>query len=211
MKYFLSLILSLLLIPSESSAQKKSFDPAEKISADSAKKSIVELLNELAKKHPGFYRYTTKAEFDDFVDSSLAAMTGPQDQLNFYRSLKPLIAHIRCVHTGLSLSEDYVKHLNNEANMLPLNLFFTKDKAYVTNDYSGNGHLMPGTEILSINGKAIQEIKKIIFKDISSDGFNETLKYQLLNNRFAQAYRSNIEVTDQLKSGLIAHPDPKKR
>jgi C-terminal processing protease CtpA/Prc len=198
----LNFFLILFILPVLASAQKKTFDPSATITADSAKKSIVELLDELAKKHPGFYRYTTKAEFAHFIDSSLATITVPQDQLAFYRKLKPLIAHIRCVHTGLTLSEDYTKYLNSFANMLPFDLFFTGDKAFITTNYSGDASLVPGTEIWSINGKSVAEIKRLIFNDISSDGFNETLKYQLINNRFAQAYRSNIEVTTKFKVGL---------
>jgi hypothetical protein len=56
MKFHLSLIIAILTFPLPGSAQKKSFDPAATISADSAMKSMVELLDELAKKHPGFYR-----------------------------------------------------------------------------------------------------------------------------------------------------------
>jgi len=202
MKFNLSLIITFLIFPLLGSAQKKFFDPAATISADSARKSIVELCNELAKKHPGFYRYTTKNEFDHFIDSSLSTINGPQDELGFYRKLKPLIAHIRCVHTGLSLSDDYIKYINSFANMLPMDLFFVGDKAYTTANYSGNASLVPGTEILTINGKSMAEIKRVLFNIISSDGFNETLKYQLINNRFAQAYRSNIEVASQFKIGL---------
>ncbi|SHF45607.1 Peptidase family S41 [Pedobacter caeni] len=193
-----------MIFPCITYAQKKSFHPAATISADSAKKSIVELLDELGKKHPGFYRYTDKASFNHYIDSSLATIQGPQDQLSFYHKLKPLIARIRCMHTGLSLSENYRNYLDKTANMLPLDLFFIGERAYITGNYSGNPDLSLGTEVLSINGKTTAEIKKIMFENISSDGFNETLKYQMINNRFAGSYRSIVEVNHQFKVVLAS-------
>lgn len=199
MKNYLSLTLLLLQSLSLLAQTNKNFDPQQTITADSARHSIRQLMDEMARKHPGFYRYTPKAEFNHFIDSSLLAIKGPMDELTYFRTLKPFIAKVHCVHTGLSLSDEYTKYLNREKNMLPLDVYFIGEKAYIINNYSNDSEVPIGSELLSINGQAIAAIKDRIFSMISSDGFNQTWKYQAINNRFAQVYRTNYEVSGSFK------------
>src|ERR1700712_3972019 len=125
MKLDLTFTIALIILPLIAFPQtKKTFDPNETISADSAKHSITELLDEMAKKHPGFYRYTPKPAFDKYMDSTLSTINEPQNQLSLYRKFKPIIARIRCVHTGLALSSDYSNYLNGSNNLLPLDICF---------------------------------------------------------------------------------------
>lgn len=177
----------------------KSIDPQRTITADSARRSITELLNEMARKHPGFYRYTPKAAFTHFIDSSLAAIDRPLNQLEYYRKLKPLIAKIHCVHTSVSLPDSYINDLNQQPNMLPLDVYFKGEQAFIIHNYSDNRAVPIGAELLSINGHSIKTIKDQLFTMISADGFNQTWKYQALNNRFAQAYRANYEIAKTFK------------
>jgi len=182
----------------------KNFNPQQTITADSARRSITELMGEMAKKHPGFYRYTPKTEFARFIDSSLSSIKGPMDQLEYFRTLKPLIAKVHCVHTNVSLSDEYIGFLNKGQNMLPLDVCFTGEKAYITGNYSSNEAVPVGAELLSINGHSIAGIKARLFEMISSDGFNQTWKYQAINNRFAQAYRANYELAGSFKIRIAA-------
>lgn len=193
------LLLLLLRSPSLSAQTNKNFDSQQTITTDSARHSIRQLMDEMDKKHPGFYRYTSKTEFARFIDSSLSAIKGPMDQLAYFRTLKPLIAKVRCVHTGVSLSEAYSSYLDSQANMLPLDVYFTGGKAYIVGNYSANTAVLPGAELLSINGHPIAAVKARLFDMISSDGFNETWKYQAINNRFAQAYRNNYELATSFR------------
>ncbi|MCJ8210648.1 S41 family peptidase [Mucilaginibacter sp. RS28] len=210
MKNYLSFAFLLLQSLSLIAQTSKSFNPQQTITADSARHSIKELLDEMAKKHPGFYRYTPKAEFNHFIDSSLSAIQGPMDELTYFRTLKPLIAKIRCVHTGVSLPEQYINFLNEQPNMLPLDVYFTDEKAYLIKNYSNNSAVPVGAELLSINGHPITAIKTQLFEMISSDGFNETWKYQAINNRFAQVYRTNYKVSDSFKIRVATNQGEKE-
>jgi len=193
---FTFLLLQTLSLVAQSN---KPVNLLQTVSPDSARHNIRELLDEMAKKHPGFYRYTTKAQFKHFIDSSLLAINSPMDQLDYFRALKPLIAKIHCVHTNVSLPEDYMEFLNRGQNMLPLDVYFIGEKAYVIRNYSGNETVPIGAELLSINGHPVAAIKARLFEMISADGFNQTWKYQAINNRFAQTYRSNYEAIDSFK------------
>lgn len=198
MRTFTVLFVALFFLSIASHAQKKQpFNPAETISADSARRNLTEIVDELKKKHPGFYRYNTEALFNKYFDSVLLSINTPQNQLSYFRKVKPVIAQIRCLHTGVSLSDEYLKYLNNGNNLLPLQLYFVNDKAFITANYSGNTAVPVGAEVIAINQKPIKGIMQILFAAIPSDGYNETLKYQLLNHQFAQWYRSVYEVTDK--------------
>ncbi|PZR26120.1 MAG: hypothetical protein DI535_15705 [Citrobacter freundii] len=204
MKKHVCLVLLLLQILPLLAQTNKKFSPEKTISADSARRSITELMTEMSKKHPGFYRFTSQTEFSHFIDSCLAEIKEPMDPLTYFRTLKPLIAKVHCVHTGLSLSDDYIGYLNSGKNMLPLDVYFTGDKAYIIKNYSTNNAVTIGSELLSINGHTVAAIKDRIFSMISSDGFNQTWKYQAINNRFAQVYRTNYEVSDSFRIRIAA-------
>ncbi|RYY57423.1 MAG: hypothetical protein EOO05_18025 [Chitinophagaceae bacterium] len=136
MKKILLIPFILFVIPGFAIAQKQPVGQSLTISADSARRNMVELLDELSRKHPGFYRYNSKPAFKAFIDSTLATISTPLDELGFYRKLKLIIARIRCVHTTLSLSEDQVRKLNGSANMLPVDVFFQGDRTFITANYS---------------------------------------------------------------------------
>lgn len=199
MKNYLSFAFLLLQSLSLIAQTSKNFNPQQTITVDSARHSITELLDEMAKKHPGFYRYTPKTEFNHFIDSSLSAIKGTMDELTYFRTLKPLIAKVCCVHTGITLPDNYINFLNEQPNMLPLDVYFTGEKAYIIKNYSTNSAVPVGSALLSINGHPIAAIKARLFSMISSDGFNQTWKYQAINNRFAQVYRINYELSGSFK------------
>lgn len=191
------LALLLLALSIAASAQKKtSFNPDEKITADSARHNFREITDELKRKHPGFYTYNNKAAFDGYIHSLILTIQTPQDQLSYYRKIKPVFARIGCLHTGVSLSVSYRDYLNTNPNLFPLKLYFKEDQAFITANYSRDTAIPLGAEILEINGVPIKEIRDRLFAAIPSDGYNVTLKYQLLNGQFSQWYRSVIEVTD---------------
>ncbi|GAB3929964.1 S41 family peptidase [Mucilaginibacter myungsuensis] len=202
-------LLQLLAAPLFAQKQKK-IDPNETISADSARNAITSIVKELKRQHPGFFRYHDEADTDRYIDSVKASISAPPDQLAYFRKLKPIISRIGCLHTDLTLSEEYSAYLNSKPNLLPLRLFFSGDKAFITANYSGDNAIPIGAEVTCINGKSIKELHDKILPNIPSDGYNQTLKYQLLNNRTAHWYRSIIEVTDQFKVMINTVNGPKE-
>ncbi|MFD2941812.1 S41 family peptidase [Flavobacterium notoginsengisoli] len=167
----------------------------EKFSAETVKTTIDELQKELSEKHPGFYRYTTETQFTAYIDSIKKTITDSLTLFGSFQKLKPIVAKINCLHTGISLPKAYLDQLNTRPNLFPFQLFFSENKAYVVRNFSDNNHILPGDEILSINGKSIPEITALLFALIPSDGYNQTLKYRALNLQFPSWYR-NIDLTE---------------
>lgn len=159
---------------------------------DSLRQWTINIFKELKEKHPGFYRYTSKSDFDQSIDSTLATIDRPLNTLAYYKKIKPLIAKIGCLHTGVYLNAENEKELKSHDTLLPLELFINKNnEAFVTHNYSGH-QIKTGTRLLTINGEPIASILRKIMAVIPSDGYNTSLKRKLLNVQFAGWYQTSL-------------------
>ncbi|WP_075344530.1 S41 family peptidase [Tenacibaculum agarivorans] len=202
MKYLIiSLSLCLFFNSNTVKSQSKNdFEYAENFPADSLKIWTNELMKELSKSHPGFYRYTPKKKFDSIIHATVNSFTDSLNTIEYYRKIKPLIAQIGCLHTSLNLSEEYENIFNKKPNLIPIEVFIDEgNQVFITKNYSGNNNLKRKSKLLSINGKPITIILDILMKSIPSDGYNTTLKTLLLNKRFAFWYRSMIDASENFE------------
>jgi len=197
----IKIVLGFLLITFFStslfSQEKRTFLPEEKFPPDSLKKWTNDLMKELSESHPGFYRYTSKKEFDSVINTTVNNFKYSLNTIEYYRTIKPLIAQIGCLHTSLSLSKQYEKKFDEKSNLIPIEVFIdTNNKVFITKNHSSNKNIKLKSELLSINGKSINEILNILIKSIPSDGYNSTVKKLLLNHRFAYWYRTMIDLSE---------------
>lgn len=199
--YFIGIliILSIKLIGQDIT----DFNPDKPHHPDSIKRWTKDTMREISKKHPGFYRYTTKKRFDFLIDSTVQTVTDSLTALDFYRKLKPLFAQIGCLHTGVSLAPEYDNYLSKTATLIPIEVFINNEKqVFITKYYSADQLIPLKSEILSINDRPIKEILKTLFKAIPSDGYNETEKILLLNHRFAFWYQTIIDVNEKFQVSI---------
>ena len=160
-----------------------------KFSADTVRFAIDDITRELSIKQPGFYRYTSKEEFKKFNDSLKSTIKDSLTELESYLKLKSVVSKIHCLHTGLSLPKDYKDFLNSQSNLVPLQVWFTENKAFVVKNFSGNNALAPGDEIMSIDGQSVEAILYRLLPLIPADGFNLTMKYRALYLQFPTWFR----------------------
>ncbi|UQB69322.1 S41 family peptidase [Epilithonimonas zeae] len=189
-------ILPLLVIFAQSFfGQAKELKPEQKYPADSLRQWTSGLMDEISKKHPGFYRYTDKEKFGFLIDSTLQSIQDSLTQLQYYRKLKPLFAKIGCLHTGIELPEESKTYLNVSNTLLPLEVFVDtqNQKVLISKNYSENKGIKQGAELVSINGSPISEVLKKLLDAIPSDGYNQTEKILLLNYRFPFWYQEIID------------------
>lgn len=190
----------LILLATNLTAQEKQFDPNEKYHPDSLKRWTKSVMDGIAEKHPGFYRYTPKDEFDNLIDSTITTISDSLTELDYYRRMKPLFAKIGCLHTGVSLSKKYQDHLDNTSTLIPIEVFIdSNSKVFVAKNYDTHNDIQIGSEIVAINGRSTIEILNLLLSAIPSDGFNQTEKILLLNHRFSFWYQSVIEVAQTFK------------
>jgi C-terminal processing protease CtpA/Prc len=191
----LPIILLFMGLPLTIVAQENKFDPNRKYSSDSLNSWTTSIMNAISEKHPGFYRYIRKEKFDFLIDSTKRTINDSLTELDYYRKLKPLFAHIGCLHTGISLSKEYNDYLDKTKTLIPFEIFvdIRNMKVLISKNHSSNLNIPIGGEILSINGVSIATILNQLFKSIPSDGYNQTEKILLLNYRFPFWYQTSIE------------------
>lgn len=181
-------------------AQQNQFDPEKKYHPDSLKDWTKSIMAGISEKHPGFYRYTSKEEFDSLIDRTTQTIIAPLTELEFYRKLKPLFAQIGCLHTEISLSKKYQQFLSNTSTLVPIEIFIDSTmRVFVTKNYHSNEEIPIGSEVVSINDRPAAEVLNILLEAIPSDGFNKTGKILILNHRFAFWYQTIIEVAQTFK------------
>jgi hypothetical protein len=183
--------------------QPVSYDTTRKFGADTVVKSIKDIVRELELKHPGFYRYHSKQAFGHYIDSVTMTISDSLNEQQVYRKLKPIISHIGCLHTGLQLAKEHISYLNTLPVLFPFQLYFKDQHAYIIKNFSSNNTLQAGTELLSINGRSMEQLLQILLPAIPSDGYNTTMKYLALHHSFPTWYRSMIEVTDRFQITVL--------
>lgn len=187
------LSLSFVFVAHASFAQKAL---TKKYSPDECLRVIDNAAEALETSQPGVYRYHSRAEFKQYLDSVKATVNGPLTELELYRKLKPLVARIGCLHTDLITAVNYKGWLDRSPNLLPFQLYCEGSRAFVIKNYSSNPTIAPGDEILSVNGRNMPDIVKLLLAAIPADGYNQTMKYLALYHMFPTWYRSIVEVAD---------------
>lgn len=169
---------------------------------DSVRLELKELFTELGIKHPGFYRYNDKTQFDSYIDSIINTIQYPLNELEILRKSKPIISRIGCLHSGIHLSIETEAKLNEYANCVPFTLIKLNGKFIVWKTFVDGSPLKTGDEITSINGRLIDDIYAELLSNVPMDGYNQTGKYRLLQYTFPAWYRNVIEVADEFQVEL---------
>jgi len=195
-RFFISILFCVSFSPSSWAQALQMLPP------DSTRMELEALFTELSIKHPGYYRYQEKPSFDLYVDSVLQTITNPLSEIELLRKVKPVIAKIGCLHTGISLSDQTETELNRNPNCLPFSLNYRNGKAIIWTLFGEKSDLQVGDEVKEINGQKISAIYDRLLASIPMDGYNETGKYRLLQYTFSQWYRSMIEVANQFELTL---------
>ncbi|UCD23740.1 MAG: hypothetical protein JSW51_11990 [Gemmatimonadota bacterium] len=170
----------ILLTAAEQALQSTSQD--SQFTVDQLREDLAVLHSSLEEGHGGFYRYSSKAELDLVFERAKEAIDGPMTELEFYRLMAPVIAALNDGHTGLVGSRVIERQLQQESVLLPFKLGFVERIPYMHRNYSDHSELVMGGELLSINGKSMDEIVSEMIAAMPSDGRVVTSKYYRLES-----------------------------
>lgn len=145
---------------------------------------LFRLTEELELYHAGLRRYLSDEELDEAFGRALRASETEQSAVAFYRVVSELLASIHCGHTRASMAQRDRRDALEHKGVLPLELHFVGERAWVRAVLDDELPIEPGAEVLSIDGIATPEIRRIGFARIPGDGFCETGRARSLENRF---------------------------
>lgn len=111
--------------------------------------------------HPNIYVHYAQPEFSkDSIELFISLKR--MDRLEYYRTLKPIMAKIRDEHTRLELPVwiDLLNQTQKTKTQLwfPVSIVIHNDTAFVVNAGKNSTDIPLGSKILSINGRPIHEI-----------------------------------------------------
>lgn len=178
------LLIVLMLAPAPAIAQLP--DGLASYDASALLGDFDHLVRKLRVMHPALWMYSTPQRFDACVDSlrqSLHRSGNELDLLNAAAALYPLLGD---GHT-LFLPSPTVAERTKV--YLPLQPYWYNGRLFVLANGSNDDGLLPGYEIISINGVPAASIMDTLMRRQVRDGHNLTYPVWILNNWFKEYYR----------------------
>ncbi len=147
------------------------------------------------KANSGFYIYRTTAAIDSIYQCAFKQIEKPLALADFYKILLTLTDFEGSNHNGTELPVSPVHFIKDDKGFFPLFLKHIDEDKAVTNNKSDKIPL--GSEIISINGKSMAEIKQRFYKYFPTDGYNKTAKVKAsIENSFGWLYPFEFGIND---------------
>ncbi len=150
---------------------------------------IDELANTLTETHPYPYDNISKEDFWKTVDNAKNKITEKTTLPEFIWYCSEIVANIGCSHTTLGAFLQESKLIPAEL-LFPMELRWIDGKMYVSKPLVNEDKLKPGSEVISINGVNVKQLKEDIFKHISADGGKKRESKKKYFNFFSPYYIS---------------------
>lgn len=162
----------------------------QKYSIEQLKSDFDLMRRALQDGHPGIYRYTPKDSIRLIFDQVYRSIDHEMTEKEFRLAITPAIDKIRCGHTDIYPAKKILKYnKKHKPKLIPLDVVVAENRLWVLANKSADSTVRKGDEILSIEGKSIQQILPEIWGQVSTDGYNRTYKYSVATRNFLGMYR----------------------
>ena len=176
---------------------KYSLDYRVEFTTRELQEDFQQMRNAIENMHPALYEFTDKTTYDALFETQFKLIDKPLPAQAFYRIAAPLIARIGCGHSAVYLPESWWG--NAPERFLPLRLRFLHNKVYVWQIYGETGDIIPGSEVVSINGQPVVEIVEQLLSAIPADGYNHAYRMDRLGRRFSYLYALQYGFPDDFR------------
>ena len=154
------------------------------------------LQHSIEEAHGGFDRFAARDDVKRRLAGHRARLDRPLSHAEFAGRISEALAELRDGHARLELDSGTAASLAS-ARVFPLRLAMENERLVVRyNDAQGNSTIVPGMEIVSINGRSATEIIRTLWPKIAADGFIETGKRHRLGSQFPTLHWLYVEQPD---------------
>ncbi len=143
----------------------------EKFSKQQVLEDLELLKTSLEETHYNLYAYTPKPEFDrnfNTVKTSIA-----KDSLSLLEAttyFQQVVSKVNNGHTEIDFpGQSYMDYARSGGTVFPLELAFEAGKALVRKNWSAEGRIGTGSEVLRIDGRPVSEILQRIYPQVSAE------------------------------------------
>ena len=163
----------------------------KKYSAADLKEDVTVLRNVFEANHPSLYWYTSKDSMDYYFNQIHNSIADSLTEIQFHNKVAWVVSKIRCGHTSVRFSNAYSKlYDKNKYPMFPIFLKTWRDSmVIVKNLLPDDSVLKQGTIITGINGRSNAALLDSMFQFISTDGYSQIHKSQILSLNFPAWYK----------------------
>ncbi|WBX77985.1 S41 family peptidase [Tenacibaculum ovolyticum] len=137
------------------------------------------------KANSGLYRYHSKKEVDSVFSINKSKIGGKTTYLEFQNLIWNVIDYTGSCHNNLRFPKYLKTLLFRKDIFFPVPLKFLDKKLYSNCNYKG---IPSGAEIISVNKIAATQFANKISRFRSTDGFNETSKFNFIQTNLAPFY-----------------------
>ncbi len=155
----------------------------EKISKAGIEEDITILKKNLEELHPDLYLYSPKEEIDNWFSNLNKKLKDSITSFEFYNLLAPLNGIIKNGHTNIAYPR-----FGDNFHFLPIQLYTYKSAFYIRKSLLKEYNDIEGTQILEINGIAINDIYNRLLKNFTRDGNNLSMPSDNLASLFGLDY-----------------------
>ncbi len=202
------LLLGLLLISHTGRSQTTTFPDSTRYDAASILADFDFLHQALRDGHPAWGHYYPRDSMEHWFAQVRATLGVPHSERAFREKLYPLIDPWACAHTRLWLSKACTKRQKKQdradtpRRYPPFRASYLDEKLYLTAT-TDSTHLVPGSEILRINGRAASDIIEDLRRRFTSDGYNQSNTLALIRYNFDGYYRFHFGEWPQYELDLV--------
>ncbi|MEP5612447.1 MAG: S41 family peptidase [Cyclobacteriaceae bacterium] len=161
----------------------------------------------LLETHPKLNRVYDARSFEEVFNNYESLLNDSLTALQFFQIVSSAMSNIGEAHSGVDISDEIKVQIESVGKLLPLNIHFYKERAFVLKDLSDEEDKLDGNEITKINGKSINQIVQQI-DSISTigSGVNQSRIYRKLSyvRNFALSYYLYV---DQSKAFLVEYKE----
>lgn len=108
--------------------------------------------------HPNPFRFLNQYEFEMIFNEYKDLIDKPTSSHEFFKMVSALMSKVGEGHSSVVPSETAKKQLREEKKLLPFDVHFYGDKAYISKDFVADQVELEGYELISINSVPIKDI-----------------------------------------------------
>ena len=184
------LVLALLLSCRHSESQKG--DIPTEFTRLQLQQDLDQLISSLEEDHPGLYWYQIRTEFEVSIRSVEKEIENGLNLLEYYASIRKLLAGIGCGHTRARIPTSRMEVLVDSMWFIPFNISIINNGIFLNQP---NFNEIPnGSKLISIGKYNTEEVLTELRAMIPSDGFNISGKDHYISSNFQQLYSIYFQV-----------------
>lgn len=158
-------------------------DSSPLVSASGLQADFAVLKRAYEELHPGLYRYNSRAQTDANFKALEAELSRDQTLQQAYVAFSIFLAKIKCGHSYLNFynqSKAVADALFKRQDKVPFYFRWIDGRMIVTQNFSEDARLKPGSEVLAINGVPVKTVLARLITIARADGSNDAKRVSYL-------------------------------